>query len=367
MQYLNRFNPIKLRKVTRYLEQAITEHNETAIRRKEILDFFDKYGLQATKDAYKISKSTLYNWKRQHKDNGIRGLIPLPKTPLHKRQSKVNSLVIEFITDYRNQYGKITQETIKPALDIYCKQNGIKTVSIATIGRIIRKLKKQGRITHTKRYTLNARSGVVKPYNRIKSKKQRINGYKPNNAGDLLQIDSVHLFACGVRKYIITAIDLKSRFAFSCTYDRLNSLNATDFMSKLNKVVPFKINKIQTDNGSEFEGYFANYLKANEIEHFHNYPRYPRGNAYIERFNRTIRQQYVNTNMDWIDDTKEFNKKLMEYLLWYNSKRPHKGIGYMTPLDYIANEITNNPEKSNMLRYLTNLVKKGNFCAIILV
>lgn len=353
MQYLNRFNPIKIRTVARQLEQALANNDEIALKRQGIIDFFDKYGLEATKEAYKVSRSTLYQWKRAYKAEGIKGLIPLPKTPAHKRQSKVSWLIIKFITDYRNQYGKITQETIKPALDIYCKQNEIKTISIATIGRIIRELKKQGRITHSKRYTLNARSGVVKAYNRIKSKKQRINGYMPNNAGDLLQIDSVHLFACGVRKYIITAIDLKSRFAFSCTYNRLNSLNATDFMNKLTKVSPFKINKIQTDNGSEFEGYFADYLKTNEIEHFHNYPRYPRGNAYIERFNRTIREQYVNMNMDWIDDTKEFNKKLMEYLLWYNSKRPHKGIGYMAPLDYIANEITNNPKKSNMLRYLT--------------
>jgi hypothetical protein len=115
----------------------------------------------------------------------------------------------------------------------------------------------------------------------------------------------------------------------------------------------FKITKIQTDNGSEFAGYFSNYLKNNEIEHFHNYPGYPRGNAYIERFNRTIRQQYVNANMDWIDDTQEFNKKLMNYLLWYNSKRPHRGIGYMTPLDYVANEMSNDPKKSNMLRDYT--------------
>ncbi len=126
-------------------------------------------------------------------------------------------------------------------------------------------------------------------------------------------------------------------------------------MIKLNKVVPFKIKKIQTDNGSEFEEYFSDYLKDNNIQHFHNYPRYPRGNAYIERFNRTIREQYVNMNMDWIDDTQVFNKKLMKYLLWYNSKRPHRGIKYMTPLDYIAKSFTDNPKKSNMLRYLTEL------------
>jgi putative transposase len=353
MQYLNRFHPIKLRTAARKLEQALACNDETALRRKATIDFFDEHGLAPTIDAFGISKSTIYDWKLKYKTEGLKGLVPLPKAPINKRKSQIHPFVKQFITDYRNKYGNITQETIKPQLDIYCKQNNVKTVSTPTIGRIISELKKKGLIIYTKRYTLNARNGTVKPYRRKKQAKKRSNGYKPNNAGDLLQIDSIHLFACGVRKYIINAIDIKSRFVFSCSYDKLTSLNAKDFMNKLTKVVPFKIRKIQTDNGCEFAGYFSDYLKDKGIEHFHNWPRYPRGNAYIERFNRTIRQQYVNTNMDWIDDTKEFNRKLMNYLLWYNSRRPHKGLNYMTPLDYVAKEISDNPKKSSMLRYLT--------------
>jgi len=58
---------------------------------------------------------------------------------------------------------------------------------------------------------------------------------------------------------LISAVDVKGRFAFSYEYDRLNSINATDFFKRLQENCPFKIKRIQTDNGSEFEGYAHEY------------------------------------------------------------------------------------------------------------
>jgi hypothetical protein len=53
---------------------------------------------------------------------------------------------------------------------------------------------------------------------------------------------------------------LKSRFAYGEIYGTLNSLNTRDFMQKLQQVTPFKISRIQTDNGLEFGKYFAEHL-----------------------------------------------------------------------------------------------------------
>jgi transposase InsO family protein len=52
--------------------------------------------------------------------------------------------------------------------------------------------------------------------------------------------------------------------------------------------MPFKIKGIQTDNGSEFLGEFTKALKKKEIKHYFNYPRYPKGQAYVERMNMTL-------------------------------------------------------------------------------
>jgi transposase InsO family protein len=47
---------------------------------------------------------------------------------------------------------------------------------------------------------------------------------------------------------------------------------------------------IQTDNGGEFEKYFAKYIRDKNIIHYYNYPRHPKSNGYIERFNRILQE-----------------------------------------------------------------------------
>ncbi|MDR0645850.1 MAG: DDE-type integrase/transposase/recombinase [Elusimicrobiota bacterium] len=103
-----------------------------------------------------------------------------------------------------------------------------------------------------------------------------------------MQADSVHLCSDGINKYLLTAIDIKSRFACSESYNSLNSKNAQDFMQKLQMTATFKINRVQTDNGKEFEKHFHDCLKDNNLIHYHNYPKCPKSNAYVERFNRTL-------------------------------------------------------------------------------
>jgi len=64
-------------------------------------------------------------------------------------------------------------------------------------------------------------------------------------------------------------------------------------MKKLEEVCPFKIKRVQTDNGGEFEKFFRRYLEKSNITQFFNYPRRPQSNAYVERFNRTVKEQFV--------------------------------------------------------------------------
>ena len=63
--------------------------------------------------------------------------------------------------------------------------------------------------------------------------------------------NSIVRFRDGISRYIITAIDLVSGFAFAHGYSSLSSKSALDFFEKLEKVAPFKVSAIQTDNGSE--------------------------------------------------------------------------------------------------------------------
>jgi len=56
----------------------------------------------------------------------------------------------------------------------------------------------------------------------------------------------------------------------------------------------------------------------------------------------------VNANLDYLHEPEEFNQKLMPYLIWYNTERPHRGIGKIPPLRYYLNNFIY-PLKSNML------------------
>ncbi len=240
-------------------------------------------------------------------------------------------------------------------MDKHCDKIKIRKVSIATIGRLIKDLKREGKINDSpKRLSFNARTGVFTERTIKKRRKQRRKGFKPENPGDLTQLDSIAIFNQGIKRYLVTAIDLKTRFAFAYAYRNLSSASAKDFIEKYRKVSPFDIKRIQTDNGGEFEKHFRDYVEKEKIIHYHTYPRRPQSNGCIERFNRTVKEQHINWNIEELRTPQEFNKGLMDYLLWYNTEKPHRGLEGKTPMESFLNERFPDSKKSNMYGYRTN-------------
>lgn len=76
-------------------------------------------------------------------------------------------------------------------------------------------------------------------------------------------------------------------------------------------------------------------LGRRKITHLFIYPRCPRINGVIERYQRTIQEEFLEPNLDLIYHPKLFNEKLVEYLLFYNIKRVHESLGFKSPLDYL--------------------------------
>ncbi|MGN2390922.1 integrase core domain-containing protein, partial [Pelomicrobium sp. G1] len=89
-------------------------------------------------------------------------------------------------------------------------------------------------------------------------------------------------------------------------------------------------------NGSEFESSFAKTLEAHGIERWYTYPKTPKMNAHVERFNRTIQESFVDYHEDLLfTDLARFNQKLADWLLFYNTQRPHHRLGQRTPLSFL--------------------------------
>ncbi|MGQ9638766.1 MAG: integrase core domain-containing protein, partial [Thermodesulfobacteriota bacterium] len=71
------------------------------------------------------------------------------------------------------------------------------------------------------------------------------------------------------------------------------------------------------------------------MPHYFSYPRCPKINTFIERYNRTIQEEFIDNNLDIIDDKPLFSKRLADYLIFYNTERPHKSLGLKSPLQYL--------------------------------
>jgi transposase InsO family protein len=161
-------------------------------------------------------------------------------------------------------------------------------------------------------------------------------------------MDTVAIFAAGLKRHIFTAIDVSTRFAFAYAYKTNSSASGHDFLGKFLEVAPSATRRVQTDNGSDFAKHFDDYCRQNGLTHFFNYPKHPESNAYPERFNRTIQEQCVNLYIDYLDEPDDFNRKLMEYLMWYDTEKPHRGIGNLSPMGYYLDNFLP-PDQSNML------------------
>ena len=311
---------------------------EQAKERCRILAFWERHGSEATEDAFDVSERTLFRWQDALKKTGgkLEGLNSKSTSPKGRRKRDVKIEATTYILEQRRLHYKIGKKKLTVLL---LEDTGMK-YSESKIGRILVDLKKRNLLPSYTKVSMYARTGNVKERIIKKRKKIRRKDYNPDKAGDLVQVDTVVKFVNGVRRFIMTAIDVESDFAFAYGYKNLSSSTGRNFLQKLREVAPFEITHIQTDNGLEFEKYFREYLEEENIIHFHNYPRCPKMNAYIERFNRTIQEQYVNWNlMSLRDDIDTFNKNLMDWLLWYDMKRPHESLGMVSPLKYIVSTL----------------------------
>jgi transposase InsO family protein len=314
-----------------------------ATRKLKILKFFSEFGLEATVSAFDVGKTSVYRWKKilDIHDGRIECLNNQSTRPKRFRVSEVDKQIINEILSLRKKYPMLGKDKLKPLIDRYCSKNDLKFVSISTIGRIINYLKKKGFLPSNDKYFLRGRSGQMCLRKKLnKKKKLRKRNYVSTYPGDLLQIDTIVKFKNGLKRYIVTAIDNYGKFSFAYTYTNASSKSTKNFLDKLTNIVPFKINAIQTDNGSEFELYFDKELQRRNIPHYYTYPRCPKMNAYVERFNRTIQEEFIDYHLNTlIYDTNTFNQELMDWLLWYNTERPHYSLKQTSPIDYLIKHL----------------------------
>lgn len=119
----------------RFTKGEIAEH------RMKIIKFYERYGERTTIEVFGVDRKAINRWRKRLKENNgiVVALAPLSKRPKRVRKSIIPVEISEFIRALRQEHPRLGKEKIKPLLDEYCQENGIKNISESTIGNIIKR------------------------------------------------------------------------------------------------------------------------------------------------------------------------------------------------------------------------------------
>lgn len=212
---------------------------QQAKERCQILAFWEKYGDVATKEAFKVSRPTLFRWQNAlFKGNGkLEALNKKSTAPKNKRKRVITKEVQDFILAER----KFDPHLSKDKLSVLIREDKVADLSSSTVGRILNDLKKQKILPNPKHISYYANSDSFREKPKIKRKKLRSKGHTKG----LVKADSIVRFTNGIKRYIVTAIDKETKFAFAYAYKNHSSDAVVDFMKKFKDVAPISLTHVQ--------------------------------------------------------------------------------------------------------------------------
>lgn len=320
----------------RYALKYRTMISEQAIRRVKILSFWERHGISATMEAFNVKRRTLFLWKKRLRAGGnIEILNNHSRAPHRKRKRLWPIQILEEIKRLRELHPNLGKDKLYMLLRRFCSEYGLPCPKVSTIGRLIHDMGGLRRYPRKIKIRFRRKNVLRKPKD-----------LKAEYPGHVVALDTVERFVNGCRRYIITFEDVYTRFAFAWATTSHASLAAKEFFDYCRLVFPRPFTFILTDNGSEFQKHFSEELNRLHLTHYHTYPRTPKMNAHVERFNRTIQEDFVDYHAYDLMDLKIFNRKLMEWLIWYNTERPHFAFkNILSPLQFMLS--SNLPQKCN--------------------
>lgn len=258
-----------------------------------------------------ISSSKYYSWvDRLDQINNHNGIIPKKHWILNWEREAIISYAQ---THMGEGYRRLTYMMI---------DDNIVAVSPSTTYRVLKS------------------AGLLNRWNKVK-KSSKGNGFdQPVLPHQHWHTDIKYVNFRGTFLFLISVIDGYSRYI---VHHELR-MNMQEFdveitVQRALEKYPFAKPRLITDNGSQFISKdFAEYLKQAGLQHIRTSIAYPQSNGKIERYHRTIHEECLRTRS--LIDIDDARKQIAEFIDYYNTKRLHSSLFYLTPNDFLNGTIT---------------------------
>lgn len=311
---------VLLNKYGRWRKQA--ELLKLSSKAKQKLEWFIYYyskdqNARKTARYFGISKSVFYKWFAVFDPANLKALEEGSRAPVKRREHTVNFLQEDRILLLR----KLNPEYGKMKIKAIYEREYHESIASWQIQLVIEKYHLQ----RTKKTRQFKKQG--------QSKRKTIELEKQQTPGFLVAFDTIVIYRNGLQRYIVCGIDTVSKIAWGRMYTTHSSVTTRDLFIRLYAVVHGNILNTCQDNGSEFEKHFAALLSTLDIPQYFSRVKTPKDNPFVERFNRTLKEEFLRLG-NWTADIAEFNQKLTQWLLKYNMYRPHQSLNYLTPFQY---------------------------------
>lgn len=267
---------------------------------------------------FEVSRQSVHSWLLKYEKRGLSALADRshrPRSCSHQMVTSVEVVVLE-LRRMNPSWG--------PA-------------------RLLHELSRDGVVPLPSRsgvYRAIRRAGLIDPGVR-RRRSEKFKRWERGLPMELWQMDVVGgiLLADGTELKCLTGVDDHSRFCVSAgLMVRANARSVCAVFVKALQThgVP---QELLTDNGKVFTGRFGRnhtevlfdrICRENGIDHLLTAPRSPTTTGKIERFHRTLRQEFLLGRI--FDTMVDAQHELDTWVSHYNSSRPHQSLAMMTPL-----------------------------------
>lgn len=282
-----------------------------------------------------VSRQTVHRWLRRYEGDGLAGLVDRSHRP-PRCSHQMDPTVEVWLLEARRRHPewgprRLVHEARRAGVEPVPSRSGV--------------------------YRLLKRSNLIDP-NARRRRDRKFRRWERGGAMELWQMDVVGgvLLADGRQVKVLTGIDDHSRFVVCAgLMVRATSRAVCGHLAQALQAhgVP---QEILTDNGKVFTGRFGHkdvevlfdrICRENGIDHLLTAPRSPTTTGKIERFHRTLRQEFLTGRV--FDDLPTAQAELDAWVASYNTQRPHSSLGMVTPSERFTTGSNQRPADASAL------------------